>query len=196
MKKHGMNLAVTAAILILTICGCRDGRQDKTTPYQSDITDISTTVFPSVTPDADTVPAAASSENAAQSPGPIPDERYSAVAETAQALVGVPFLYGGASPSGFDNSGFIYYVLRENGYIGCPRTLSEQIEWGSSESYDELEAGDIAYFSDEPGSEASFGGIYVGKGFMVYAPSPDKSVTYADITEEYWRARFVTAISL
>lgn len=196
MKKHGMNLAVTAAILILTICGCKDGKQDITSPYKSDMTDISTTVFPSVTSTADTVSAAASSVSAADAPEPVPDERYSAIADTAQALIGTPFLYGGASPSGFDNSGLIYYVLRENGYIGCPRTISEQIEWGSSAGYDELKAGDIAYFSNEPNGEAAFGGIYIGKGIMVYAPSPDKRVTCADITEEYWKSRFVTALSL
>ena len=51
------------------------------------------------------------------------------IVATAEALMGIEFAEGGDEPSeGFDNSGFIYYVLRENGYIACPRQISGQLE--------------------------------------------------------------------
>ncbi len=119
------------------------------------------------------------------------------IVRTAEALTGIPFNEGGSKPSeGFDNSGFIYYVLRENGYISFPRKIKEQIEWGPSEEFDEIRAGDILYFSDEPSGEASFGGIYAGDGMMIYCPYPGESVKTTDITSDYWQSRFVTAISL
>ncbi len=133
----------------------------------------------------------------------IPDETESyesaesAVAETAESLVGIPFAEGGASPAdGFDNSGFIYYVLRENGYVNCPRQIGEQIEWGENAPIADIKRGDIVYFSAEPNGKASFGGVYVGEGTMIYSPSPGETVKRADISTDYWRVRFITVLSL
>ena len=119
------------------------------------------------------------------------------IVETAEALIGIDFATDGDEPSeGFDNSGFIYYVLRENGYIGVPRKISAQLEWGSTVGLDEIKAGDVLYFSDDPQGEASFGGIYTGNGIMIYSPYPGEKVKTADITGNYWQSRFVTALSL
>lgn len=127
-----------------------------------------------------------------------PTEAYeNPIVQTAEALIGIEFTPDGASPSeGFDNSGFIYYVLRENGYIGCPRQISGQLEWGENAGYDEIKAGDVVYFSEQPDGEASFGGIYCGGGVMIYSPYPGETVKKTDITAEYWKSRFVTALSL
>ena len=127
-----------------------------------------------------------------------PTESYgNEIVRTAEALIGVDFKEGGDEPSeGFDNSGFIYYVLRENGYISIPRKIRDQIEWGPLAELNEIKAGDVLYFSDEPGGNASFGGIYTGNGIMIYCPYPSEKVKTADITTPYWQSRFVTAISL
>ena len=87
-------------------------------------------------------------------------------------------------------------ALRENGYIACPRQISGQLEWGSTVGIEEIKAGDVLYFSDEPGGRASFGGIYTGSGTMIYSPYPGEKVKSADITAPYWQSRFVTALSL
>lgn len=124
-------------------------------------------------------------------------EHASEIVKTAEALIGIDFAEGGDEPSeGFDNSGFIYYVLRENGYIGCPRQISGQLEWGSTTDIDGIKPGDVLYFSDEKGGKASFGGIYAGNGIMIYSPYPGEKVKTADITATYWQSRFVTALSL
>lgn len=116
---------------------------------------------------------------------------------TAQALIGTPFAEGGKDPSGFDNSGFIYYVLRENGYVNCPRITCDQVNMGEQISYLDMKSGDLVFFSDEEASEtANFGGIYIGGGIMVYSSMPGDYVVEKDISESYWIKRFVTAVSL
>lgn len=118
------------------------------------------------------------------------------VAASASALIGVPFEENGTSPSGFDNSGFIYYVLRENGYITCPRTTDAQSRMGVRISRDDLKPGDLVFFGNEDGSEASFGGIYFGNGTMIACLSPGTNVREVDITTDYYKGRFFGGISL
>lgn len=128
----------------------------------------------------------------------LPPENYeNPIVKTAESLIGTPFAENGDSiAEGFDNSGFIYYVMRENGYISCPRQLSAQLSWGENVGYDEIKAGDLVFFADEVGESASFGGIYAGGGIMIYSPYPGEKVKKADITAEYFKSRFVTAVSL
>ena len=116
------------------------------------------------------------------------------IAASAEALLGIPFLFGGADPSGFDNSGFIYYVMRQNGFISFPRLISEQVDWAPAAGYEELTRGSIAYFSSDTGGAPEFGGICVGGGVMIYSPAPGDFVKKADITDDYWKSRFVTGI--
>ena len=83
----------------------------------------------------------------------------------ARSLIGTDFADGGETPaSGFDNSGFIYYVLRENGYITCPRGVAAQSQMGASKEYSDLAPGDLVFFSE--GDSAEFGGIYTGGGAL------------------------------
>lgn len=119
------------------------------------------------------------------------------VADMARALVGTPFAENGATPDGFDNSGFIYYVLRENGYITCPRTTEAQSVMGAKLSYyDEMKPGDLIFFGTDDGGEAAYGGIFVGKGKMIACLSTSMDVCEVDITTNYYTSRFFGAISL
>lgn len=115
----------------------------------------------------------------------------------AEAMVGIPFADGGSNPTeGFDNSGFIYYVLRENGYINCPRMTADQSKMGENITMEELKAGDLVFFSTDNSGKADFGGIYIGGGKMIYSPMPEQFVKETDITTEYWVSTFATAVSL
>lgn len=114
----------------------------------------------------------------------------------AHTLLGVEFAEGGDTPAGFDNSGFIYYVLRENGYITCPRGVSQQAEMGTRLEYDELKAGDLAFFYNESGTGAGFGGIYIGGGKMIACLMPGTVVKEVDISTEYYRSNFYQGVSL
>ncbi len=118
------------------------------------------------------------------------------IVATANSLIGVPFLENGSDPDGFDNSGFIYYVLRENGYITCPRQTEAQSRMGSRLDYDSIQEGDLVFFSNEDSDEANFGGIYVGDGKMIACLMPGTLVREVDITTDYYRTNFFGGVSL
>ena len=113
---------------------------------------------------------------------------------TASDQLGIPYAENGMSPEeGFDSSGFACYCLKEAG-ISFPRQIIDQLDAGEKIDYEILAAGDIVYFSNEPGEDASFCGIYVGGGLMVYSSVPGDKVKTANITTNYWVSRFVTGI--
>lgn len=119
------------------------------------------------------------------------------ITATARSLMGIDFADGGASPeSGFDNSGFIYYVLRENGYITCPRGVGAQSEMGAALSYEQLCPGDLAFFYDEELKAVQFGGIYCGDGVMIACLMPGTQVKEVDISTNYYRQHFYRGVSL
>ncbi len=118
------------------------------------------------------------------------------VVSIASSLIGTDFVDGGESPEyGFDNSGFIYYVLRENGYITCPRGVSKQAEMGTAVGYDELRKGDLVFFS-ESGTVAEFGGIYEGDGKMIACLMPGTKVKEVDITNGYYTKHFYRGVAI
>ncbi|MDR1753354.1 MAG: C40 family peptidase [Eubacterium sp.] len=114
---------------------------------------------------------------------------------TAGSLLGIPFAEGGADPdAGFDNSGFIYYVLRQNGFLSTPRRVSEQADMGDKiSSLSELKPGDLVFFSTG-GEKAEYGGIYIGDNVMIFSPKPGELVKEQDISGEYWKGVFFKGI--
>lgn len=116
----------------------------------------------------------------------------------AFSLINAPYVENGTTPDGFDNSGFIYYVMRKNGFLTCPRGTLAQSEWGARQTYENLAAGDLVFFSDDGQSEVSFGGIYVGKGEMIacITRSGESKVWCVDITTDYYRRNFVRGIAI
>lgn len=116
---------------------------------------------------------------------------------TAHSLIGIDFTDGGDTPTaGFDNSGFIYYVLRENGFISCPRGVYEQSQMGTALSFSELRPGDLAYFYAEDMATVSFGGIYCGDGIMVACLMPGTQVKEININTQYYINHFYRGVSL
>ncbi len=71
-------------------------------------------------------------------------DRAAVVAEADDQL-GVPYVYGGTTPSGFDCSGFTRWVYEHALGIDLPRTAAEQSALGKSVSMDELKPGDLLY---------------------------------------------------
>ncbi len=106
------------------------------------------------------------------------------VAEAEQYL-GTPYVYGGASPSGFDCSGFVYYVLKSLGYSPY-RTPADQYSHGSYVSKADLEPGDLVFFSSNSGRSITHVGIYVGGGEFIHSPNSRSTVSYSDLTTGYW----------
>jgi peptidoglycan DL-endopeptidase CwlO len=114
-----------------------------------------------------------------------------AIAGTALSLRGTPYRNGGADPSGFDCSGFIWYVFGQHG-IRVPRTVTEQYGQGSDIDTGALEAGDLVFFSTQaPGP--SHVGIVIGGDEFVHAPSSRGEVRVERISSMYWLSRYVGA---
>lgn len=199
-----MALAVTAAAL-MSGCGSDTTSSDNTTPDTSPTTQESKPSEPSSqqTTVSDTVSAPESSdvtESSNESSDTTVTDLRSQIVATAEALVGIDYVSGMASPEqGFDNSGLIYYVLRENGFINCPRGTAAQKEMGTSIGLDEIREGDLLFFADkdsETGEAIEFGGIYIGNGKLIYSPYPGEKVKFADINSTYWQNSFSIAISI
>ena len=112
------------------------------------------------------------------------------IVATGKNYIGVPYVFGGTTPSGFDCSGFLQYVFKQNG-INIPRLADEQYKLGKSVSPSQLEPGDLVFFSTyEPGP--SHCGIYVGGGNFMHASS-SKGIRIDALSNEYWRPRFLGA---
>lgn len=94
-----------------------------------------------------------------------PAPSASGIVGIAQSFFGVPYVYGGSSPSGFDCSGFTSYVYRQAG-ISIPRTASAQ--QAAATRVSSPSPGDLVFF----GSPAYHVGIYVSPGRMVDAQRP------------------------
>lgn len=116
--------------------------------------------------------------------------RASAVIATAKSYMGVPYVWGGVTPSGFDCSGFTQYVLKQNG-ISIPRVTSDQFGAGASVSKSNLRVGDLVFFTTyKPGP--SHVGFYMGGGKFIHASS-SKGVTVSSLDSTYYSSRYIGA---
>lgn len=189
---------IVATVLITTYDG--NGENSSQSEYSSSAT---TSDAPDVTePDITSVTSAPETSSPSEIIIPPDDPSYDedmahSITATARSLIGIDFADGGASPeSGFDNSGFIYYVLRENGYITCPRGVGAQSEMGAALSYEQLCPGDLAFFYDEQLKAVQFGGIYCGDGIMIACLMPGTKVKEVDISTNYYQQHFYRGVSL
>lgn len=127
------------------------------------------------TPATPAAPSNNNNNNSHVSPNPTPSPSASglAIVKLASEFIGVPYVWGGSSPSGFDCSGLVQYVYGRMG-ISLPRTSEDQVGSGSPVTGD-LQPGDLLFFepaSDGPGHV----GIYAGNGTFIEAPHTGANV--------------------
>ncbi|HWR07950.1 C40 family peptidase [Sporomusa sp.] len=112
------------------------------------------------------------------------------VIQTSMRYTGVPYVFGGTSPNGFDCSGFTRYVFAQSG-VNLPRMADEQFEIGRAVSYSRLQPGDLVFFTTYA-SGASHSGIYLGDGKFISATS-SRGVAIDRMNSSYWGPRYVGA---
>ncbi|WP_394514452.1 C40 family peptidase [Priestia aryabhattai] len=108
---------------------------------------------------------------------------------TGKKYIGVKYVWGGTTPSGFDCSGFLDYVYKEALGIKLPRTVAEIYKVGVSVKNPSV--GDLVFFETyKPG--ASHAGIYLGNGKFLHSSS-SKGVGITEMSNSYWSQRYIGA---
>ena len=120
----------------------------------------------------------------------ISGEQGNSIVATAKTFMGVPYVFGGTTPKGFDCSGLVQYVFKLNG-VTIPRLADEQYNLGKSATRSQLKAGDLVFF-DTGGGGVTHCGIYVGGGNFLHASS-SHGVRIDSLDNVYWKPRFVGA---
>lgn len=115
------------------------------------------------------------------------------IVNVAQQYLGVPYVYGGRSPSGFDCSGLTSYVYAQCGY-NISRTASTQLGDGIPVSFDELQPGDLVFFRNPGETKAvSHVGIFVGEGEFIHSPNYNTVVRFDSLETGYYADTYVDA---
>lgn len=124
-------------------------------------------------------------------PGGNVSERRTSLLKEAQRYSGVPYVWGGTSPRGFDCSGFVHYVYKQKG-INIPRETVSLYNGARKVSADQAKPGDIVFFHKtyNTSKPISHVGIYIGNGKMIHASS-SRGVIIANINTSYWRSKHV-----
>ena len=124
-------------------------------------------------------------------PEALEDEEFARMIHEAEKYLGVPYVWGGYSPSGFDCSGFVSYVVNNcgNGW-NYGRLTAEGLRGQCTYvAPGEAKPGDLIFFQGTYNtSGASHIGIYVGNGMMIHCGDP---VQYANINSSYWQQHFM-----
>jgi peptidoglycan DL-endopeptidase CwlO len=148
-----------------------------TTVVQEATTSPSVVASPTTDP-APTVP----------SPPPVPSSLpagHPEAATIALRYLGVPYHWGGASPTGFDCSGLVMYVYAQL-RISLPHYAAAQYTFGTAVPRDQLQAGDLVFFDG-----LNHVGIYIGAGQVVHAPETGDVVKISNVSD--WGAGYVGA---
>ena len=126
---------------------------------------------------------AASSRTIAVAPG----ER---AARVALEQVGVPYRYGGNTPSGFDCSGLVHYAYSRAG-VAVPRTTGQLWATAESVALNQLRAGDVLFFDID--GKPSHVGLYLGGQRFVHAPATGRRVSVASLEADFYRDALLRA---
>jgi cell wall-associated NlpC family hydrolase len=114
------------------------------------------------------------------------------IVQTASDHLGAPAKQGGSSPTGFDCTGFVFYVYQHAAQITLPRKSHDQVQIGKALSPIDLQLGDLIYFT-VPRSRSFHVGLYAGEGRFIHAPSTTTAVRTDSLGDAEWRSRFLGA---
>jgi lipoprotein Spr len=111
------------------------------------------------------------------------------------SLVGTRYRYGGSTvSSGFDCSGFIGYLFKEEAGMQLPRSTREMIKIDAPlVEREELEPGDLLFFATNGRGRVSHAGIYLGDDQFIHSASRSSGVRVDSLDDRYWSRTFIEA---
>lgn len=110
---------------------------------------------------------------------------------TAMGFIDTPYLLGGMSAeTGFDCSGLTMTIYQLNG-LNLPRNSQSQFDTGYAIHRDDLQKGDLVFFSDNQWGKVSHVGIYTGDNKFVHAPGRGKKIRVDSLLARYYKQRYV-----
>jgi cell wall-associated NlpC family hydrolase len=116
-----------------------------------------------------------------------PPSSHGGVVGVAMQFLGVPYVWGGASPSGFDCSGLVMYAFAQVG-VSLPHNAAMQYAYGSAVSRSALAPGDVVFFNG-----LGHNGIYIGGGQFVHAPHTGDVVKISSLNDSWYASTYVGA---
>jgi peptidoglycan DL-endopeptidase CwlO len=119
--------------------------------------------------------------------GPLPGARYGGVVGIAMQYLGVPYVWAGSSPSGFDCSGFVMYVYAQIG-VSLPHNAAMQYGYGTYVPKDQLQPGDLVFFNG-----LGHNGIYIGGGQFIHAPHTGDVVKISSLSDSWYASTWYGA---
>ncbi len=167
-------------------------------PYLAKTNDPATKKTPlPATPAANTTNQSASAApappSAAQSAPAIATSLGGKIVAEAMKYVGYPYVWAGASPSGFDCSGLILYVVQKVTGQNLTHSIGSQASSGQYVARENLQPGDLVFFANTYMAGLSHSGIYIGGGRFVHAENENTGVVVSNMDSNYYGPKYYTA---
>ncbi len=145
-------------------------------------------------------PPAPSKTDSSTSAAPAPQSAPAAttslgakIVAEAMKYVGYPYVWAGASPSGFDCSGFVMYIAQKAAGQSITHSIGQQASSGQYVAKENLQPGDLVFFANTYTAGLSHAGIYIGGGRFVHAENEGTGVVVSNIDGGYYGPKYYTA---
>jgi cell wall-associated NlpC family hydrolase len=115
------------------------------------------------------------------------------IVRTAKKYLGAKYVWAGASPKGFDCSGFTWYVYNQAAGMDIGRAVKDQYRQGNSVSKGSWQAGDIVFFKNTFEKGLSHCGIFISGSDFIHAENEDTGVVISSLDSGYYKDHYAGA---